>query len=102
MNKTLSIERTWQFVQYEPLHISDTITDIPNDIVTNQEAIKLLRYLQLVDLEWSYIKYVQLKLSEPKIMGAESVSVALDFIENERTRTFQQLLDTINQTEEGE
>ena len=56
MNKTIAVERTWQFVQYEPLHVSDTITEIPDAIASNPEAIKLLRYLQLVDIEWTYLR----------------------------------------------
>ena len=96
MNKQISVERTWQFVQYEPLRVVDTITDIPDVIASNPEAIKLLRYLQLVDIEWTYLRYTSLRLSEPKLVNAESVKKAMQFIEEERTITFENLLKAIS------
>jgi hypothetical protein len=96
MNKQISVERTWQFVQYEPLRVLDTITDIPDVIASNPEAIKLLRYLQLVDIEWTYLRYTSLRLSEPKLVNTESVKEAMQFIEEERTITFENLLKAIS------
>ena len=96
MNKTIAVERTWQFVQYEPLHVSDTITEIPDAIASNPEAIKLLRYLQLVDIEWTYLRYMNLRLQEPKLLTAAAVKEAMEFIEEERTTTFENLLNAIS------
>lgn len=96
MNKQISVERTWQFVQYEPFRVVDTITDIPDVVASNPEAIKLLRYLQLVDIEWTYLKYTYLRLSEPKLVNTESVKEAMKFIEEERTQTFENLLKAIS------
>jgi len=110
MNKQISVERTWQFVQFEPLHISDSITDIPDVIASNPDAIKLLRYLQLVDIEWTYLRYMNLRLQEPKLLTPAAVKEAMEFIESERTTTFENLLNAIsdkpgteeNKKEEGE
>jgi len=102
MNKTISVDRTWQIVQFEPFHVSDTITEIPDAVASNPDAIRLLRYLQLVDIEWSYIKYLELKLSEPKLNSAEAVKAAKDFLEEERSKTFTELLESISPKKVGE
>jgi hypothetical protein len=95
MNKEISVERTFQFVQYEPLRFTDTITEIPDTIASNPDAIKLLRYLQLVDIEWSYLTYLELRLAEPKLLSAEAVKQAREYMEAERTVTFEKLLESI-------
>lgn len=95
MNKTISAERTFQFVQYEPLKFTDTITDISEEVASNPDAMKLLRYLQLVDIEWSYLTYLQVRLDEPKLNTPEAVAEAREHLEVERTITFEKLLQSI-------
>lgn len=95
MNKQIALERTFQFVQYEPLKFTDTITEIPDAVASNPEAIKLLRYLQLVDVEWSYLTYLELRLHEPKLTSADAVREAREYMESERTVTFEKLLESI-------
>jgi hypothetical protein len=97
MNKEISVERTFQFVQYEPLKFTDTITEIPDTVASNPDAMKLLRYLQLVDIEWSWLSYMELRLAEPKLANAEAVKQAKEFMEAERTVTFEKLLQTIRE-----
>jgi hypothetical protein len=95
MNKEISVERTFQFVQYEPLKFTDTITEIPDTVASNPDAMKLLRYLQLVDIEWSYLTYMELRLAEPKLATTGAVKEAREFMEAERTVTFEKLLESI-------
>lgn len=95
MNKTITVERIYSQGDYQNITIKDTINEIPEAIATNSEALKLLRYLQLVDLEWSYLNYMKLRASEPKITNAESLEAATSFIEEERTITFEKLLSSI-------
>lgn len=95
MNKEISVERTFQFVQYEPLKFTDTITEIPDTVASNPDAMRLLRYLQLVDIEWSWLSYMELRLAEPKLAGADAVKEAKAYMEAERTVTFEKLLESI-------
>ena len=95
MNKEISVERTFQFVQFEPLKFSDTITEIPDVVASNPEAMKLLRYLQLVDIEWSYLTYLHMRLAEPKLLTPDAVAEARAFMESERTTTFEKLLEAV-------
>lgn len=93
MNKTITAERTWQVTQFEPFHVADTITEIPEVIAKNPEAMKLLRYLQLVDIEWAYINYQLLRKNEPKT----SIEDLLKFVETERNKTFEELIKHIGE-----
>jgi hypothetical protein len=95
MNRQISAERTFQYVQYEPLKFTDTITEIPHEIASNIDAMKLLRYLQLVDIEWSYLTYLEIRLQEPKLLTADAVREAKEFMEAERVVTFEKLLESI-------
>lgn len=98
MNKTISLERIFSLGDYQNLKVTDTITEIPDAVASNSEAIKLLRYLQLVDIEWSFIRYMKLRASEPKLSNPEAIQAALEFIEEERITTFTSLLTAIKDT----
>jgi hypothetical protein len=97
MNKSLSVERIFSLGDYQNIKFTDTLTEIPETILLNPEAVKLLRYLQLVDIEWAYTHYMELRRRLPKIMKPEDLEAALNFIESERTHTFEQLLHTIKE-----
>ena len=96
MNKSITLERTWQLVQFEPLRVSDTITEIPEIVASNPEAMRLLRYLQLIDTEWTYMQYAKLRASEPKLTSLEAIESANEFLEEERRITFENLLKSMN------
>lgn len=101
MNKTISIERIFSLGDYQNLKATDTITEIPDAVASNPDAIRLLRYLQLVDIEWTYIKYMKLRSSEPKLSNVEAIETALSFIEDERRTTFVELLTAISTDKAG-
>ena len=102
MNKQISVERIFAMGDYQNLKVVDTLNEIPEAIATNPDAIKLLRYLQLVDIEWTYLQYQKLRLSQPKLASKESIDDAIAFIEEERTQTFESLLQTIRERNEKE
>lgn len=97
MNKQLSVERIFSLGDYQNIKFTDTLTEIPEAILLNPEAVKLIRYLQLVDVEWSYLNYMDLRRKQPKITKTEDLEAALTFVEEERTRTFEQLLHSIKE-----
>jgi hypothetical protein len=99
MNKTLSVERIFSLGDYQNIKFTDSITEIPEAVLLNSDAVKLLRYLQLIDIEWAYTHYTNLRLRMPKILKPEDVEAALAFVEEERTKTFEQLLATIQNKE---
>lgn len=100
MNKTVSVERIYEMGNYQNLKVVDTITEIPEAIASNADAIKLVRYLQLVDLEWTYLQYQKLRLSQPKLSSPEALAEAIEFMESERTQTFENLINSIRSRKE--
>jgi hypothetical protein len=101
VNKTLSAERIYSLGDYQNIKFTDTITEIPEAIALNPTAVQMIRYLQIVDLEWSYINYMNLRAKQPKIIKPEDIEQALEFIEEERTRTFERLLNEISPNKAG-
>lgn len=97
MNKALTVERIFSLGDYQNIKFSDTITEIPDTIIKNQDSMRLIKYLQLVDIEWSYLRYMNLRREMPKILSPESIEEALSFVEAERIRTFSELLATITE-----
>ena len=94
MNRTISTERTFQYVQFEPLKFTDTITDIPEDIALNEDAMSLLRRMQLLEVERAYILYCQLRKEEP-----DKLTEAKEFIDEVRILTYNALLETFKKGE---
>ena len=95
MNKQIAVERIFSLGDYQNIKVTDTITELPEIVASNPEAMKLLRYLQLVDVEWTYINYARLRALEPKLTSSEAIESAMNFIEEERTQTFESLLEAI-------
>jgi hypothetical protein len=91
MNKSVLAERIFSLGDYQNIKFSDTITEIPEVVITNPDSMRLLRYLQLVDIEWSYLSYMQLRTKRPQ----GTLEEALEYVEKERTITFEKLLESL-------
>jgi hypothetical protein len=91
MNKSLSVERLYSLGDYKNIKFSDTITDIPGHVALDQDVMKLLSYLQIVDIELSFNRYKELVTRA----GTEKSEDILAFLEEERTLTFQNLVDRL-------
>lgn len=95
MNRQLGVTRIFALGNYENLQVTDTITDIPEDVLLNKEAVGLLRYLQLLDLELTFVQYGELRAETPRLKSEEDVVTAKSIIEEKRTITFDKLLETL-------
>lgn len=58
MNRNLTVERTYSLGQYQNIKLHDEINDIPD--VFEEELINEIRYLQLIQLELDFRRYIQL------------------------------------------
>lgn len=99
MNKEISVERIFSLGDYQNIKFTDTIKEIPDVVASNPDAIKYLRYLQMIDIEWSYINYARLRASQPKLTSPEVIEEAINFIESERVTTFEKLLASLSKQE---
>jgi hypothetical protein len=95
MNRTLSVERIFSLGDYQNLKVNNTLTDIPEEVVSNPDDERLLRDLQLLDVELTWLRYAQIKLSYPKITTDEAVNTALETIEEQRRLTFEKLSELL-------
>ena len=96
MDKQLVVERIFSLGDYQNIKFVDAITEIPEVVSMNPEAIRFLRYLQLVDIEWAYLNYLNLRKRIPTTSAEE----ALEFIENTRTQTFEGLFHSLEEKKE--
>lgn len=94
MQRTLSVERLYSLGDFKNIKFTDTITDIPQELSLNPNAMKLISYLQLTEIELSHKRYIKLGLMLPA--RPDQIDATLELIEEERSRTFTELLEEIN------
>lgn len=97
MSKTISVERLYTLGDYKNIKLGDTITDIPDNLAIDKNVIDSLRFIQFLDLELAYRKY--LKLAE-KFQG-KSIEDAIDLIEDLRVNEFNVLRELLTKDEEN-
>ncbi len=80
MNRSVGIERVFSLGNYNMLRVSDTINDIPDELLLDEQFILDLRTLQLLEIEKIFIKYSQLhdkaeNLSEKDYLEGINVNI---------------------------
>jgi len=89
--RSLTTERLYSLGDFRNIKFSDEIRDIPEEVALNKDAMALLHYVQLLDTEYAYNRYLELAKANNTIKQEE----ILTFLESERTRTFEDLLKTL-------
>lgn len=84
---------------YNNVELYDEITEIPQAIALNPKATGLLYYLMILEQEKAHKKYLQLYKAYPANM--EQIDETARIIEEERTRTFQEFMNELNNTGEN-
>ena len=77
------------------MKVNNTLTDIPEEVLSDQDNELLLRDLQLLDIELTWLRYAQIKLSYPKIADDAAVKTAIEIIEEQRRQTFEKLSEIL-------
>lgn len=90
-NRTLSLERLYYLGDYRNVKFGDTITEIPEEVSNKPKAMQIMRYLQLLDTEFAFTRYLALR----EKTHALSTEDTLAFLEEERVQTFTDLLDSL-------
>jgi hypothetical protein len=93
MTRSLSVERTYALAQYQNIKLFDSFNQVPYEFMLNQEMIDKIRYLQLVDLELTYRRYIKLaeKLHEYSI---DEALVMLETIKIDTMNEIKNLFET--------
>ena len=91
MERTLRVKRIFTMGQFQNLEIGDEITNIPENIAKNEEALSLISYLQLLLTERKYNRYLQLR-ERTREMSPED---AINYIEDQVASTKSILTDIL-------
>ncbi len=96
MEQKLAVERIYKLGDYQNIKITSELTEIPQQVFLNEQAQKQLQYLLLVDVEQSYVKYHQIVREAYQTRSIEeSLTFALQYLEQEKTQTFNQLSEIL-------
>lgn len=87
--------------QFSNVELSDEITDIPQNIAINPNAVALIYNMMVLQMEAAYINYLAVYKENPVMVKAfpqiidffKEIQVA---VENEKTKTFDQLVEELN------
>lgn len=94
MNKSVGVERVYSLGNYNMLRISDTINDIPEELIFDEKFLFDLRMLQLLEAEKTFIKYSQMSEKMSNIGEEESLEGINAAIE----RKLEAIVEKYNQT----
>lgn len=61
MKRMLETKRLYSLGDYKNITFTDVIDDIPAEVALNSEAMSRLRVLQMVGVDLSYYKYLELR-----------------------------------------
>lgn len=78
MNRSLGIERVFSLGDYKSIRFSDTIVDLPQEFVFNQELIDKIRYLQMLNVDSAHQKYVEMYRKLSTIPEEEKMSFLIE------------------------
>ena len=98
MEKDISVERLYTIANYENIKFISTLRCIPEEVAMNPEAVKLLFYGSFLECDLAYKNYLNLR----KTMVEEKVTNVVEFLEEERSKTHNQLLEEIKKASEDE
>ncbi len=97
MQQRLAVKRIYKLGDYQNIEITSELTEIPQQVFLNEDAQTKLQYLLLVDVEQSYVKYHEILRAAYKTKSIEeSLAFALQYLETEKTQTFNQLSQILN------
>jgi hypothetical protein len=92
LEQRIAVERIYNLGDYKNIKLISELTQIPQSIALNEEALSKLQYLLLVEIEQSYVQYHRIMKEAYRSESIEkSIDYALKYLETERTQTFNQL-----------
>lgn len=98
MIRKSEIDRLYPLGEYRNIRFSDSIDNIPDKLAMDSEFMAAIRYLQMVEIEISYRRYVELS----KKVGTPTLEEAMKILEDLRVETMGKIKATIEQVEKGD
>jgi hypothetical protein len=94
MERSIGLERTYSLGDYKNLKISDFVSDLPEELVLNDEFITSFRSLQLVNFEKLYYEYA---LLGEEVSGLETLQEKVDYLTKVETDLYTKLVGLMTQ-----
>lgn len=102
MERKISVERLYSLGQYQNVKFIDEITNIPESIALNREAMNLIAYSQILQAEKAYYNYFRLRMDTlPKGKLEDVIVDTIEAVEEEQSKTWEQLLNIIMDKKEA-
>jgi hypothetical protein len=91
--RTLNFKRIYPLKQYENLTLEDTIdlSFLGKEAIDNEKLYNIIRYLQFIQTELAYRKYLQLL----KEIGEMNLEESIITLENYKHRTIDEIKEII-------
>jgi hypothetical protein len=97
MNKTSTIERIYALGNYQNIKITDTVADIPQEVLEDNLLMDGITSIQLLNTELTYRKYLAMTDALPQNATNERLR---DILSEVREEHYQQFLARLNQPQE--
>lgn len=94
MEREIKTSRLFSLGDFKNISFSDTITGIPEGIALDENAMKLLRSLQLFQIERSFLKYMKLRDTTHR-MSTEEAQELIDKLDVATTKKFVELFTDV-------
>ena len=78
MKRKISLERLYSLGDYKNIKFSEEVSEIPDELVNNEQFITILTNLMLLRIEQNYNKYIKLMEST----RGKSIEDAISLIED--------------------
>ena len=95
MKRSLTLKRIFSMGQYQNLEVTDSITDIPEQLALNGDFIASLSIYQMLRLEARFQRYVELRAKTNKMSTEDAISL----IEDNTTTALQDVINYTNKQE---
>lgn len=96
MKRTIGVERTYPLGNYKNLKLHDYFSEVPDDFMFNDELVDNVRYLQFIQLEKDYRRYIELASR----VGELKYEEAMELLENTKIDVLKEILEQIKNGEE--
>jgi hypothetical protein len=99
MKRSIGLERVYKLGDYKSLHVTDTIEDLPEEIMLNEDIVNRMRYLQLLNAD--YVCDVYLALGD-KLAKTPNVDERISILLEEKSNTLDEIKNLLSALEKTE
>ena len=95
MKRTIGVERTFYISDYNVIKPLETLTDIPEELATDEKFVGKVRFIQLLNLELTFKKYLILKEKTDQLSPMDAIAY-LEELKAKATDELNQILNKEN------